>query len=161
MNFPIIFSLIKSSATAQAGTVIFRPEKILGEIFLFLCRVTFNGLHCCVVFNGPERARRGGKKKQNKKFSNDQRDLKRIYEGKRLPGSARLLSGVKALRDVLKSKKRQEKPQTKRLRSNKLVLVPWEEVGRGCVRCNGWCAVLTNSALWWEGEWVLRVFFIK
>lgn len=66
VNFSIIFSLIKSSAAAQAGTVIFRPEKIFGEIFLFFCRVTFNGLHCCVVFNGPERASRGGKKTKQK-----------------------------------------------------------------------------------------------
>lgn len=52
-------------------------------------------------------------KKQNKKFSNDQRDLKHIYEGKRLPGATRLLSGVKAFRDVLKSKKRQKRTPNK------------------------------------------------
>lgn len=56
-------------------------------------------------------------------------------------------------------KKRKKQQQTKRLRSNKLVLVPWEELGCGCVRCNGWCAVLTNSVLQWEGEWVLCVFY--
>lgn len=60
-----------------------------------------------------------------------------------------------------RARKDKKKPQTKRLRSNKLVLVPWEELGRGCVRCNGWCSVLTNSALWWEGEWVLRAFFYQ
>lgn len=30
----------------------------------------------------------------------------------------------------------------------------WEEFGSGSVWSNGWCSVLTNSALLWEGEWV-------
>lgn len=58
-------------------------------------------------------------------------------------------------KDTFRCKKK--KPTKVWARTN-WCLVLWEELGWASVRCNGWCAVLTNSVLWWEGEWV---FFIK
>lgn len=67
VNLSTTFALIKSSAArCSSRHSHLSPLKDFWRNIPQV-RVTFNGLHCCVGFNGPERARRGGKKKKKNK----------------------------------------------------------------------------------------------